>query len=422
VASVPAAQDPTLPLAQVFGMVHSLGASNQPSQVLDMYLLSLESVPGWWSRTSNLIPLMNASLVSLQSRNPGLKIRPHWINRMSFGRDFEYAPELNYSSRSDASGAFKKAYVYAGLVPYDDGDDYFYLKDQFSGRLNVDGTLLNNNSHQVSPGPPFTANLAYPIADQFNHAMRLGDEERIYNALCQIADNNGVAEPQMSWRQVLERMNNPNHPDFPSMRNSILINLHGEMVPLPPLRNYSDAAKDPDYYWTTSSTARISDTTGTTLPPRAFRVVSHAERLAYSESLGGPVPSTVTVRVYGYDMNPVPDPISAFDENDLIKETTLFIPGASTANLARVAHLRGNSRNSYRWVSNTVSTWSNFGGFVTDGTVANATSGNGTWIADNYSPPLLDSTGAPAGNRPTGLRIRLLGLTPTARLYYGAPN
>ena len=43
-------------------------------------------MPGWWSRTSNLIPLMQSSVVSLQAMNPGLIIRSHWIRTMSFGR------------------------------------------------------------------------------------------------------------------------------------------------------------------------------------------------------------------------------------------------------------------------------------------------------------------------------------------------
>ena len=396
--SPPAAVNLGQPLAQVFGMVHSLGSSNQPGQVIDMYLLGLESVPGWWSRTSNLIPLFSAALVSLQARNPGLYIRPHWINRMSFGRDFEYTPELNVTVTANTAGAFKKTYVYPDLINWNDGQDDYYLLKQFTARLDVDGAMFNTS-------------MGYPIADQFNHADRYYDEERIYKALCKVADNKGVAEPQMSWRQILERMNNPYNPDFPKFKNSILVNLHGEMVPAVPLRNYSDAAKDPDYYWDTTR----YDANGVTLTPRAFRVVSHAERLAYSETPGGSVPTTVTVRVYAYDMDPPADPITPALENDIIGDVTLFVPGGTLGNLTKVWRLQGNSTHSYRWITQTAANWNTYTDasgttYVLDGT----TPANSTWMADdNFQPP---------GRQQTGLRIHLLGVTPTARLYYGAPN
>lgn len=408
--STPTAQNVGQPLAQVYGMVHSLGSANQPGQVLDMYLLALESVPGWWSRTSELIPLFSSALVSLQARNPGLYIRPHWVNRMSFGRDFEYTPEYNNAVNASTSGSFKKTYVYPGLITYDDGPDDFYLLSQFSGRLNVDGVLTNTNQAQGGPGAPFNNSLGYPIADQFNQATRLGDEERIYQALCQIASNNNMPNPQMSWRQIQERMNNPNHPDFPNYINSILVNLHGEMVPAVPLRNYSDAAKDPEYYW---NTVRY-DPLGNPLTPRAFRAVTHAERLAYSETPSGPVPSTVTLRVYAWDMNPPADPITPALENDILNDVTLFIPGATAEdNLSKIWRLKGNSHNSYGWVSQTASNWNN--GVDGNGNPVffdGPTLAGSTWVADDYTP----------ANRGQGLRIHLQGVTPTARLYYGPPN
>ncbi|MGH7443002.1 MAG: type IV pilus modification PilV family protein, partial [bacterium] len=41
------------PLAEVYGVVHSSWNTPVSSQVLDLYLLSLENVPGWWTRPAD---------------------------------------------------------------------------------------------------------------------------------------------------------------------------------------------------------------------------------------------------------------------------------------------------------------------------------------------------------------------------------
>ncbi len=371
------------PMAEVMGTVRSLGTTEQPAQVLDYFLVALENVPGWWSRTSNLIPLMQASIVSLQARNPGLKIRPHWIKRMSFGRDLEYTPEVNQAVNAATAGAFDKTYVYPGVINYSTGADEYYSVGWFNARINVDGALR--------------ANKGYPMADQYNHAMRLPDEERLYEIMSSIAANTGEPQPEMSLRQLLDRMNS-NHA---SVRNAIVVNLHGEMLPVPPLRNVSDAAKDPAW----------ARNRGGGLPARNWRVVSHFERLAYDTSIAAQ--QNQALRVYAYDMSP-PAPngaITQADEDDIIDEVTVFIPGADLTNLAGVERVRGNSRNPYKrhrfptdlpWTINTD---------LVSGSVINYADGvtPTTWVADEYSPP----------GRDPGLRIRLLGVTPTARVYNG---
>lgn len=408
--TTPTAKDLSHPLAQVYGKVHSLGTSNPPTQTLDIYLIQLESVPGWWVRTSNLLPLMQTALASMVSRNPGLQVRVHKIQTMSFGRDMEYTPEYNQTLSSEQSGAFKKAYIYPGLTQYDDAADQYYPVNNFLGRMNVDGSLTNDNSDQTGPNTMFQGTRGYAIADQFNHAVQEPEEERIYGYLQQLAKANGMADPEPSWRMLLDRMNDPTNAHYSSMLNSIIINLHGEMVPVPPLRNYADAAKDPDYFWNTVR----HDAGGNTLPSRAWRAVSHAERLAYNEAGG---PSNATVRVYAYDMNPPADPISAQDEADVIPVVTLFIPGNNLGALRKVWRLQGNSQTMYKWITQTASNWNTNSsapalpsGVYSDGTNLS----NGTWYADNYSPPGRTTAGS-------GLRIRLMGVTPTARLYYGAP-
>jgi prepilin-type N-terminal cleavage/methylation domain-containing protein len=391
-AALPASSN--LPLAEIFGTVHSLAQGSQPTQVMDVYLIELENVPGWWSRTSNLIPLMEASLITLQASNPGLVLRSHSIRRLSYGRDVEYTPEINSATLSNVTGALQKTYVYPGYIPYDDSNDYYYLPTWFKGRINMDGTLLQGGSDPVD---------GYPIADQWNHAMRLPDEMRYYAIHQQVNANRGIAAPEISLRMLLEKLNNPADN---SMTNSIIINLHGEMVPVVPLRNYSDAAKDPAYFW---------GGRGSGLANRAWRMVSHPEQISYSAG------SNVALRVYAYDMNAgtYADPITPSVENDVINYATVFVPNANLTNLAELDRMQGNSQVTYAWKRSGPTTYtagvSNWQVIYPNGitTYADAsTTYTARFWADVYNP---------LGSSRAGLRIVMQGITPTARAYVNLP-
>src|SRR5262249_13179674 len=67
-------------------------------------------------------------------------------------------------------------------------------------------------------------------------------------------------------------------------RNALVINLHGELLPMPSLRNYSDAAKAPN-----------------TLPN--VRVVTHPEELRTKRDPATSIDDAV-LRVYAYTTNP----------------------------------------------------------------------------------------------------------------------
>jgi len=410
------------PLAEVYGVVHSQGSVVTPDQALDVYFVALENVPGWWSRTSNLIPLMQSSVVSLQAMNPGLIIRSHWIQTMSFGRDLEYTPEINAENNPVSNtAALMKTYVYPGFVDYNwdnsasppaawNDYDYYYLPSWFLGRVNVGGSLPNTAGW---PTDMISPNLGYAMADQFNHAMRYPDEVNLYNVLKQIAKNRSLPAPQISWRMLLELLNE----NDPSVQNAVILNLHGEMVPVPPLRNYSDAAKDPDYYYTNYAAAGLSG-------PRSYRAVSQPDRLWYPQG------SNVAVNVYAYDANPseIPTSVSSTpgvwtagdaSTNEVLDTITLFVPHATTANLYEVFRTQGNSQIPYyRFVSGVAGSGAagHFNTFYPSGvtvvTDASSQSGAGaTFWADNYTP--AGRTDSP------GLRIQLFGTTPTAREYTG---
>ena len=63
-------------------------------------------------------------------------------------------------------------------------------------------------------------------------------------------------------------------------KNALVINLHGELLPMPALRNYSDAAKDPQKH-------------------AEWRVVTHPEELRTKNNDGGTTDS-VKLRMYAY--------------------------------------------------------------------------------------------------------------------------
>lgn len=372
------------PIAEVYGVLKSLGSGNVPTQVIDMYFVAVESVPGWWTLLANLQPLMDTARIGMQARNPGLKIRQHWVRRMSYGRDPEYTPEINKAVRADTQASLAKTYIYPGSILFDNGAvNYFYTPDWFKGRMNVDGAIVPNDN--------------YPIADQYNHAVRYPDEQGLYAMHQRISANKGeVAEP--SLRMLQEKLNSGD----PSVINSIVINLHGELVPVVPLRNYDDAAKDPAYFTAQAATSQ-----------RGFRLVTHPTKLSYKTVGAGIDP--VLFKVYAYDTNPIGDnPVNVTTEaSAIINVGTLFVPGASLSQLVSIDRLEGNSVRSYKWISWTASNWTSGGGKYYDSITSAALS---TWVAENFTP---------AGRNP-GLRITLQGVTPTVRAYippvYKIPN
>ena len=256
------------PLAEVFTVVQTIGNSSPPTQVMDVFLIAIENIPGWWVRPADLRPMVASALNNLQARNPGLRIRERWIRRMSYGRDSEYSPEINNETVSSTSaGAFDKAYVYPGWVPYDDGQNHFYLDPYWmEGRVQVSGS---------SGSKSMWINQNYAMADQWNHARRWNDELTMYNQLAGPSTKN----PEISLRMLQEGMASGDI----AYRNSIILNLHGELVPIVPLRNYSDAAKDPELFYSGGTS-------------KAYRAVSHFDQLHYTTASEDP-----TLHVYAYN-------------------------------------------------------------------------------------------------------------------------
>jgi type II secretory pathway pseudopilin PulG len=257
-------------LAEVSSVIRTLVTVMPPSQVYDVYCVAIENVPGWWVYMSNLVPFVKNAISDLQARNPGLVFRTHWIHTLAYGRDPEYTPALNVAA--DSTQDINSVYFYPGAMPTAAppapaccGDEFYYPPFLFHGHIREDGVDTNGYDAVKNPTP-------YAIADQYNHAMRYADEVALYNA-------RRAANPseEMTLRLLLDDM----YARPQLYTNALVINLHGELLPLPPVRNYSDAARDPE-------TAALQN----------VRVVTHPEQLRYTNA------DAVRLRVYSYLSDP----------------------------------------------------------------------------------------------------------------------
>lgn len=276
-------------IASLSSVLHSLGAGFATTQVYDVYLIAVENIPGWWVFMENIVPSVEAAITDLESRNPGLQLRTHWITKASYGRNESYKPFINANVDSAQDVPF--AYHYPGKMPTGLASSYYYVPSMMKARLNQDGTEVHGYNAQTNPHP-------YALADFYNHAMRLPEERDLHalrvkavrdrKAAIEAAKQATTTPPpelddmseEPTLRLLLEDMNT--RPD--DFRHALLINLHGELLPMPSIRNYSDAAKTP--------------------AKAGLRVVTHAEQLRTHRDPGGSSSEDVYLRVYAYSADP----------------------------------------------------------------------------------------------------------------------
>jgi prepilin-type N-terminal cleavage/methylation domain-containing protein len=266
--------DPNNPgplLAEVGGMLRTITNVFPPTQVMDVYVLAVQNISAWWAQLPVIYQTFENIVTDIQERNPGLEIRPHYITRSSYGRDGFYYPYINkgagigsaYGNASGGTdntttgGAIPYVYFYPGLTPGDNGtfncspgpgteSDYYDPSATgvpVDGFVNIDGTI--NSTGSLFQGCP-----AYTMADRHNNSMRYPDELAMYQAVTSQAANyvagGGALPANFSVTEMSERMLFENMLSNPaSFTNALIVNLHGELLPIPPMRNYSDAAKDP---------------------------------------------------------------------------------------------------------------------------------------------------------------------------------
>lgn len=280
------------PMADLSAVINSAGSAFPTTQVFDIYLFAIENIPGWWVFMDSIKPFIESMITDLETRNPGLSFRTHWITKASFGRNQGYRPFTN--DTNDTYTATPDVYHYSGRMPSGNASTYYYVPDNMRGRINADGVERNGYSAGSTGTNPFP----YALADFFNHAMRYPDELALWQARVAAIEQReqeiaaavaaGTPPPpeldDMSKEPTLRLFLEDLYSDPDKYRNALLINLHGELLPMPALRNYSDAAKDP-------------------VTHADWRVVTHPEELRTKRDDGG-VTDSMQFRMYAYANSP----------------------------------------------------------------------------------------------------------------------
>jgi len=276
-------------LADVSTVLRTPGEAFPTTQTYDVYFLAVENIPGWWVYMSYIKPVLQATLTDLQARNPGLAFRAHWITKSSYGRDWRYMPFINQAV--DSYQDIDWVYFYPGTMPTGESANEYYVPSQIRARMNVDGT--ERNGYDATAGPTYNI-WPYSIADEYNQGMRYIDEMRYFHLRVAAGLEEETAP---TWRILLERMCT----DPGQFENAIYVNLHGELLPMPSIRNYSDAAKDPSDVNRRGVRAvthprYLRTPLGTDLQARVYAYRDPYEDLAVTDPRAVAEPITVTIK------------------------------------------------------------------------------------------------------------------------------
>lgn len=369
-------QNPNQPgelLATVGGMLRTIQGLFPPTQVYDLYILDVQTIQAWWDVLPTLTGGIQSVISDFQNRNPGLVLRAHYITRASFGRDSQYVPFINSAKGTDAA-PMSWAYFYPGSSPQDASPNGCGCENIFfdpspsidatsggapqCGVFNVDGNITQPINSYVHPIASAAGAPSFAVCDQANNAMRFPDELALYQSVTQAAFNAGqTVVPEISERLLIEGMNS-----YPaSFANAMIINMHGELLPLPALRNYSDAAKDPGSYGTTNGANILNPKPNPGLYPtnddfndQYIRVVTHPELLYYPTTAAS---VTVNLRVYAYadgwqDQQSTLD--NAVSTGTQVPAISVFLPdynslNLGTANVVGVTYVDGGAGVTYKY-------------------------------------------------------------------------
>jgi type II secretory pathway pseudopilin PulG len=288
-------------------VINTLANFSPPTQVYDIYFLSIGTVPGWWVFTPEIKKVVDYVISDLEDRNNGLRINPHFITTMAYGgRDPYYSPFIGERINSPNDGTP----LHSPFVYYLAGTSYINRNSSFPFRYNTFNLITGYINKKTET--EFTKTYVYPysIADQYNHAVRYPQELRNYQAIVEYAKQNNLPKPEISYRMLIEKLYND-----PAYQNSIIINLHGELMPILPIRNYSDPAKLP---YIDPSTYPIPP--GDEQKYKNIRIAVHPENIAYPDT-SDPNFEDITLRVYAYQLNPDANILP----NDRVENITLLI-------------------------------------------------------------------------------------------------
>lgn len=257
-------------MATVSGVVSLRAAAYPATKYYDVYFIAIAETPSLWLPLPSAQGLMEVARAEMQTIENGLKLRSHWITKFGYGRDELYLPFAN--NEISAESAAPGAYWYPSLVNLGGEASLLYAPELMSGRVRTESDTLNDYDATANPVP-------HAVADQFNHCSRLPAARELFDERIAAGLENEGEPPLQLLLDDLWR-------DPERYRNAIFVNLHSPGLPLPPMRNYSDAAKEP-----------------VGLP--GVRAVTHAERLwSERDPLDYAVSDRVALRVHAYKADP----------------------------------------------------------------------------------------------------------------------
>src|SRR5262249_22051388 len=157
-----------------------------------------------------------------------------------------------FNDARDSLQAIPWVYFYPARMPGGQSSAYYYVPDNVRGHINLDGQDTHGYDPDLNPHP-------YALADFFNHAMRYPEEKALWTQRGQdvTAREQEIAEAKaagttppkelddMSKEPTLRLLLEDLNTSPTKYQNALVINLHGELLPTVPLRNYADPARSP---------------------------------------------------------------------------------------------------------------------------------------------------------------------------------
>ena len=204
-----------------------LPPSDAPEQTHDVYAIACAEAPSMLADLATLRDAV-ASACSDIAASSQANVRVHWITRLGYGRDPCYTPFVNATRPADAAAPF--AYWLPSTLGGDHAGRTLYRADLLQGALRTEDGVLHAGGN--------SATLTATIADRFNHCMRTPAAWRLFEQRVAAGLENEEEPPLQLLLDDMQR-----RPE--RYRNAIFLNLHGRALAMPPLRNVSDAAKDP---------------------------------------------------------------------------------------------------------------------------------------------------------------------------------
>lgn len=244
-----------------------LPPADAPEQVHDVYVLACAEAPGLWTDIAELRDHVESVCNEIAAQSQA-RFQLHWITRLGYGRDACYVPFVN--TTIPATQSSPAAYWMPGRLGGSGPIKTLFQSELIVGTHRTEAGLV----HGVSGAEAIPS----AIADRFNHCMR---SPAAWRTFAQRVTSGAEFADEPPLQLLLDDLQQ--RPE--RYRNAIFLNLHGRGLPMPPLRNYSDAAKDP-------------------LARPGVRVVTHPARLwtpRDPDGNGSPTDADpVELRVYAY--------------------------------------------------------------------------------------------------------------------------